>query len=167
MRRIFFFVGILTVLIGLGCSTSKKVTAGTGKQTSAAGGEVKILQSWQGDYPVDQLKRLPEKQREKAVGFIDDSKTFAGVWKAFKKGEAVPEIDFKANLVLFVRNTQFYNRISIGKINVTNGVAELLAMETMSAMPIEDKVAMSMVLVERKGIKGLKSGDSIIQVSSF
>ncbi len=155
------------MLVGLGCSTSEKVAAGTGKQTSTAGGEVKILQSWQGDYPVVKLNLLPVKQRSQGIGFINDAKIFADVWKAFKPREAVPEIDFKRNLVLFVRNTQFYNRISIGKINVTNGVAELLAMETMSAMPIEDKVAMSMVLVERKGIKGLKSGDSIIQVSSF
>ena len=51
-----------------------------------------------------------------------------------------PEIDFTVNLVLFARNTQFYNRINIGKVNVSNGVAEVLAMETMSAMPIEDKV---------------------------
>ena len=164
MRKLRLWVTILTVVFYFSCSGSNYRTA---EQTPAASGEVNILQSWKGDFPVDQLNLLPEGQREQAVGFIGDAETFAGVWKAFKKGEAVPEIDFKANLVLFVRNTQFYNRISIGKINVTNGVAELLAMETMSAMPIEDKVAMSMVLVERRGIKGLKSGDSIIQVSSF
>ena len=110
-----------------------------------------------------QLDLLPDKQREQAVGFIDDAKTFEKVWKAFKPGEAVPEIDFKTNFVLFVRNTQFYNRISIGKVKVTNGVAEVLAMETMSAMPIEDKVAMSLVVVARMGIKGLKTGDGIRQ----
>ncbi len=32
--------------------------------------------------------------------------------------------DFKANLVLFAHNTQFYNRISIGKVNVANGSAD-------------------------------------------
>ena len=32
--------------------------------------------------------------------------------------------DFKANLVLFARNTQFYNRISIGKVDVANGSAD-------------------------------------------
>ena len=79
-------------------------------------GEAKILQSWQGDYPVAQLDLLPKKQREQAVGFISDAKTFEGVWKAFKPGEDVPKIDFKANRVLFARNTQFYNRMSIGKV---------------------------------------------------
>jgi hypothetical protein len=91
--------------------------------SQAVKSEAEILQSWQGDYPVAQLKLLPESQREQPVGFIDDAKTFEGVWKAFEPGEAVPEIDFKANLVLFARNTQFFNRISIGKVKVTNGVA--------------------------------------------
>jgi hypothetical protein len=133
--------------------------------TKTLTGEAEILQSWQGDYPTAQLKLLPENQREQAVGFIDDTKVFAGVWNAFKPGEAVPEIDFTANLVLFARNSQFFNRISIGKVNITNGVAEVLAMETMSAMPIEDRVAMSLVVVSRKGITAIKTGDKIIPVN--
>jgi len=159
MRRIGLLVTILTGVIYFGCSGSNDRTA---EQTPAAGGEVNILQSWQGDFPVDQLNLLPEGQREQAVGFIGDAETFAGVWKAFKPGEAVPEIDFKANLVLFARNTQFFNRISIGKVNVTNGVAALLAMETMSALPIEDKVAMSQVVVAREGITAIQSGNEIV-----
>jgi len=130
----------------------------------ALDGKAKILQSWQGDYPTAQLNLLPDDQREQAVGFIDDAKTFEGMWKALKPGETVPEIDFGANLVLFARNTQFYNRIRIGKVNVTNGVAEVLAMETMSAMPIKDKVAMSLVVVPRQGITAVQSGDQMIPV---
>ena len=128
-------------------------------------GEAEILQSWQGNYPVAQLKLLPEKQCEQAVGFIDDAKIFEAVWKVFKPGEAVPEIDFKTNLVLFARNTQFYNRISIGKVKVTNGVAEVLAMETMSAMPIEDKVAMSLAVVARQRITAIQAGDKNIPIN--
>jgi hypothetical protein len=67
---------------------------------------------------------LSEKQRKQAIYFINDAETFAGVWKAFKSVGAVPKIDFKTNLVLCVRNTQFYNCISIGKASVTKGVAE-------------------------------------------
>jgi len=128
-------------------------------------GEADILQSWQGDFPLAQLQLMPVKQREQGIGFIDNAETFSAVWKAFKPGVTVPEIDFKTNLVLFARNTQFFNRIRIGKVNVTNGVAEVLAMETMSAMPIEDKVAMSLVVLNRKGITGIRSGDNIIQIN--
>jgi hypothetical protein len=130
----------------------------------ALDGEAEILQSWEGDYPVAQLQLLPEKQRQQAVGFIGDAKTFEAVWKTFKPGETVPEIDLKTNVVLFTRNTQFYNRIRIGKVKVTKGVAEVLAMETMSAMPIEDKVAMSLVKVSRQGITAIQSGDEIIPI---
>ena len=41
---------------------------------------------------------------------------------------------------------------------------EIIAMETMSAMPIEDKVAMSMVVVLRKGITGIRAGEEVIPV---
>lgn len=130
-------------------------------------GEADILQSWQGDFPLAQLQLMPVNQREQGIGFIDNAETFAAVWKAFKPGETVPEIDFKANLVLFARNTQFFNRIRIGKVNVTNGVAEVLAMETMSAMPIEDKVAMSMVAIARQGITGIQSNDKIVPIKKI
>ena len=79
-----------------------------------------------------------------------------------KPDEDVPEIDFKANLVLFARNTQFYNRISIGQVNVTNGVAEVVAMETMSVMPIEDRVATSLGVVPPWGITAIQTGDKIL-----
>ncbi|MCK4604026.1 MAG: hypothetical protein KAU41_04920 [Deltaproteobacteria bacterium] len=59
----------------------------------------------------------------------------------------------------------FYNRISIGKVNVKNGVAEVLAMETMSAMPIQDKVAMSLVVVARQGITAIQTGDKDIPIN--
>jgi hypothetical protein len=165
MRRARLLATILAVAIYLSYSASNFGAAETGKETPAASGEVAILQSWQGDYPVAQLKLLPEKQREQGVGFIDDGETFKTVWNVFKPGEDVPKIDFKAHLVLFARNTQFYNRISIGKVKVTNGVAEMLAMETMSAMPIEAKVAMSLVVVPRQGITAIQNGDKIIPIN--
>jgi hypothetical protein len=167
MKKIILFITVLTPVILAGGSHSDTRTLMMADNSQAINGEAKILQSWQGDYPVARLNLLPEKQREQAVGFIGDSKTFEHVWKAFKPGEDAPVIDFRANLVLFARNTQFYNRISIGKVNVSNGVAEVLAMETMSAMPIEGKVVMSLVVVARNGIKGLKTGDGIRQFSNY
>ena len=79
-------------------------------------------------------------------------------------GEEVPAVDFKNHLVLFSRNTQFFNRISIFKVEVTKGVAQVLSMETRSARPIEDKVAMSLVLVVQEGISSLQSGEITIPI---
>jgi hypothetical protein len=167
MKRIGLLPTVLTLVLMCGCSHANTRMEKIAHHSSAASGEVTILQSWQGDYPVAQLKLLPEGQREKPVGFINDAKTFEAVWEAFKAGEAVPKIDFKVNLVLFARNTQFYNRIRIGKVNVKNGVAEVLAMETMSAMPIEEKVGISLVVVARQGISGIQAGDEVIPVNDY
>ncbi len=153
-----------TLILLFGCSQANTPMEIIPDHSLAANGEAAILQSWQGDYPVDKLSQLPENQRKYSIGYIDNAEIFNSVWKSFKSGEDVPEIDFKTNLVIFARNTQFYNLIRIGQVNMKNGVAEVLAMETMSAMPIEDKVAMSLVVVSRKGITAIKTGDEIIPV---
>ncbi|MBC2714340.1 MAG: hypothetical protein HF978_03440 [Desulfobacteraceae bacterium] len=120
--------------------------------------DLAILDKWSGDYPVDKLECLPLGQQEVRVGYISDKLIFSDVWKAFKPAEPVPEIDFGKNMVIFSRNVQFYNRLNIFRIIIDNGVAEVLAMETMSAMPIEDKVAMAMAVVSRSEIRFLQTG---------
>ena len=152
MKRDNLLLTVFTLVMMFGCSHSDTSAMKVAHHSQPLNWDAEILQSWKGDYPVAQLKLLPVAQREQGIGFIHEAKTFKNVWKTFKPGEYVPEIDFKANLVLFARNTQFYNRISIGKVNVKNCVAEVLAMETMSSMPIEDKVAISLVVVAREGI---------------
>jgi len=164
MKKNILVLMVLTLVIFTGCNRSDTTTTEKAERAQAVEGEAKILQAWQGDYPVTQLNMLPEKQRENSVGYVDDAKTFEGIWKVFKPGEEVPEIDFTANMVIFARNTQFFNRIRIGRVNVTNAVAEVLAMETMSAMPIEEKVAMSLAVVPRQGITAIKTGDKNIPI---
>jgi len=159
MRRIWLYVAALPVIIFVFMESDIRADSPQENVTQA-----KILQSWQGDYPVAKLRLLPKKQRDRAVGYIEDAKTFENVWKTFKPDELVPTVDLRKHIVLFARNTQYYNRISIGKVNVTDGVAELLAMETMSAIPIEDKVAMSMALVSLKGIDSISTPDGLVHL---
>lgn len=72
-----------------------------GQKTSGKPGkDLHILQSWSGDYPVDQLDPLPHFQRKERVGYIDDAAIFTGLWQAFKPGNEVPEVDFKSHLIL-------------------------------------------------------------------
>lgn len=89
---------------------------------------------------------------------------FTGVWQAFKPRENVPEINFNRNLVVFSRNTHFYNRTSIAKVILKDCVAEILAMETMSAMPIEDKVAIAPAEVSQARIKFIQADTEQIPV---
>lgn len=110
------------------------------------------------------LDLLPVGQRQSSVGYLDDVESFAAVWRVFQPGKALPEVDFANQLVVFTRNVNFYNRTAIFKVTLTQGTAEVLAMETMSAMPIEDKVAMALAVIPRSGVLFIASGNERIGV---
>lgn len=159
-------ISVTLVLIFLSsCSRSIDNKADPSQPVPPITGEAKIQQSWQGDYPVDRLMALPENIDQPGIGYIADPKIFGKVWAAFNPKESEPRIDFKENLVIFVRNIHYYNRIQIGKIKLEKGVAEVLAMETLSARPIEDVVAIFMALISRKGITGIQGREGVIQVA--
>jgi hypothetical protein len=128
--------------------------------------ELVISQSWSGDYPVSELPRLPQGQQQTRVGYLGSAAAFASVWAAFKPGEAVPGVDFSRQIVVFHRNVDFYNRTRIFKVTLRDGVADVLAMETMSAIPIEDKVAMAMAVIPRANLKSLRSGSARVPVGA-
>jgi len=153
---------MISMLLAFACLSAGSATI----QAQVSGAKnLPILEKWNGDYPVAHLGRLPGSGNEYRVGFIDDPATFAGVWQAFKPEAKVPEVDFKKNLVVYSRNVTFYNRTSIFKVTLKDGVADILAMETMSALPIAETVAMSMVVIPRAGIQFIRAGDQRILVS--
>jgi hypothetical protein len=139
--------------------------AGAAARASAPN-DLPILQKWSGDYPVVYLNRLPEGQQRSHVGLIGDEPTFRGVWEVFKPGEKVPAVDFSKELVVFSRNVIFYNRTSIAKVTLRDGVAEVSAIETRSSLPIEDKVAMAIAVIPRAGVKFIQAGEERVPVSN-
>lgn len=128
--------------------------------------DLAIQEQWVGDFPITALNQFPADQRKNQNGSIGEAKTFAAIWTSFQPGTPLPSVDFSKDLVLFTRNVQFFNRTRIGRVKLTDGVAELLAMETMSARPIEDKVAMALAVVPRGGIRFVESGGQRIPVSA-
>jgi hypothetical protein len=126
--------------------------------------EFAIVQSWSGDYPVAELNRLPAGQRQSPVGYLGNAAAFESVWAVFKPGEALPAVDFGKQIVVFHRNVNFYNRTRIFKVTLREGIAEVLAMETMSALPIVDKVAMAMAVIPRANVKAIQAGPARIPV---
>ena len=112
--------------------------------------------TWSGDYPIAALEQLPPGQQQNRAGYIGDVDTFAKVWQNFMPEAALPAVDFANNLVVFHRNVVYYNRTNIFKVTFTEGVAEVLAMETMSAMPVEDRAAMAMAVIPRAGVKAIR-----------
>jgi hypothetical protein len=92
---------------------------------------------------------------------------FNEVWKVFKPMEKVPDVDFSDHMVVFSRKVTFFNRTAIMKVMLKEGVAEILARETMSAMPIEEKVAMSMAVIPRSGVNFIAAGKKPIPVKPY
>jgi len=131
----------------------------------AADKEVKILQQWVGLYPTDKLELLPKGQREAAVGYLGDAKSFEAVWKAWKPTEQVPEVDFKENLVVFTRNVRFLNTLRIVKVTRNEGTVDVVAIETRSARPIRDRCSLAAAVISRQGVKAIKNGGAVVDVA--
>ncbi|WP_300455677.1 hypothetical protein [Desulfobacula sp.] len=133
----------------------------------AAGHEpqnIAILQDWQGDYPVSEIHRLPVGMQSWRIGYINHATDLTAVWQVFKPGDKPPEIDFKHHLVLFARNVVFFNRIGIAAVLLKDGDAQVLVRETMSALPIEDRVAMALAVIPAAGVRNLLMGNEKIPI---
>ena len=126
-----------------------------------------ILKKWSGDYPVHELGRLPAGQQHTTAGYIGDPETFIQVWRAFMPQEILPAVDFSKNIVVFTRNVRFYNRTSILKVMLQEGTADIIAMETMSALPIEEKAAMAMAVIPRHGVMAIRAGAEKVEVMPY
>ncbi|MGD8716650.1 MAG: Gmad2 immunoglobulin-like domain-containing protein, partial [Desulfobacterales bacterium] len=125
---------------------------------------IPVINHWIGEYPVARLNRLPEAQRDTPIGFINDANMFRAVWQAFKPKDEPPKLDFDHNMVIFIRNVRFFNRTRILKVVLTDGIADIVAMETRSALPIEDKMAMALAEIPKKGVRAVRTKKHLIPV---
>ena len=145
-------VTTLSLVIGLSCLVACTPVAVQSSEPQ----NLTPSATWSGDYPIAALDQLPPGQQQNRAGYIGDVGTFAKVWQNFMPEAALPAVDFANNLVVFHRNVVYYNRTNIFKVTLTEGVAEVLAMETMSAMPVEDRAAMAMAVIPRAGVKAIR-----------
>ncbi len=156
---------VLLMVFAIACSAIVNNKSGVNNDPMSMA-TIPITNQWNGEYPVTQLDRLPEGQRNTPAGYIDDPAIFRAAWQALKFTEVPPEIDFDHHMVIFVRNVTFFNRLRIFKVSLTDGIADIMAMETRSALPIEDKVAMALAAIPKKGIRAIRSGNLLVPVRS-
>ena len=156
MNTLRVFLAPMLLAVMTGCATVP--------EANAPPAELAIAQSWNGDYPVAELKLLPEGQQQSGAGYLGSATAFASVWAAFRPGEAVPTVNFRKQVVVFHRNVSFYNRTRIFRVTLKEGVADVLAAETMSAIPVTDKVAMALAVIPRAGVKAIQAGTVRIPV---
>lgn len=147
-----------------GPSTPGSTSQMTGTPAGALPASVMIVKKWDGDFPVAALKKLPRGQQKAPEGYIGDPGTFTEVWKSFRPGEKAPPVDFGTNMVVFTRNVKFYNRKAITRVTLLDGIMEIRGVETMTSVPVTNKVAMAMAEVPRQGVKTLRAGDKFIPV---
>lgn len=147
----------LLLVISLTCLAGGAAAAVAGSEPQ----DLALIATWSGDYPVAALEQLPAGQRQNRVGYLGDAAALARVWQSFMPGETPPAVDFAKSLVVFSRNVDFYNRTHIFKVTLAAGVAEVLAMETMSAIPLAEKAAMAMAVVPRAGIRAIRIDSSV------
>jgi len=156
MKTLFQSALIFLMLLLVACVSTTPDGTIIKKDDKEKISDVRIIQNWSGDFPVAKLDMLPKGQERLPAGYIGDKTTFQNVWQIFSPGTPVPEVDFDNNMIVFGRNTQFYNRTTIFKVTLNEeGIASILAMATMTSTPIEDKVAMSMAVIPRQGIKSI------------
>lgn len=156
--------GQVRLVIGLLGLLGIIVFAAGGGALQAAPVALKIKQVWAGNLPLAALEDLPAAQRSAPIGYIDSADTFALIWQSLQDQPAVPEVDFDKELVVFVRNRDYFNAIRIGAVRLDGGVAEILAMETLTSRPITDMVGFSMAVVEKEGIEAVAAGEMRIEI---
>ena len=163
MKYKYLPVALMMLVLVSGCDNAPPV-ANNPPVTDDPPVDLVISQTWSGDYPVAELRRLPGSQQESGAGYLGTPAEFEAVWSLFKPAEPVPVVDFGEHIVVFHRNVDFYNQTRIFKVSLEDGVLEVLAMETMSALPIEDKVSMALAVVPREGVKFIQAGPTRIPV---
>jgi hypothetical protein len=131
---------------------------------STAPQALEIIDHWQGDYPVAELNRLPEDQGAVRCGALVTAAQFHPVWQALMPERAAPDIDFCRRLVVFCRNVCFYNRLSVAGVLLRGETAEVLTRATLSALPIEDRVAMALAVIPRAGVSFAGSENGGVRV---
>ena len=119
---------------------------------------IPISQTWAGDLPVAALNQLPAALRDTGVGFIRDPQVLTSLVQAIRPNPEGIRFDPTREMVVFVRNTAFYNRIRIGSFRLDHGVMEIIALETRAARPITDTVAIALAVVSTEGVRELKTG---------
>ena len=135
--------------------------------TTVMDGPVQILGTLNGDLPVSSLKMLPTELQEQPVGYLSSQKHLDAVLQSIQAGgKSLPVVDFPSQIILFTKNTIYYNRLSIGQVSRNGETLTLLAMETRSAMPITDKVAISLVIIERAGAKFIDTGNTLVTIGN-
>jgi hypothetical protein len=104
---------------------------------------IKPSQEWKGEVQDEGQQKLAPKG-----GYIADAKTFEAVWKGWKVGDKMPEINFKKNLVLVA--TTRGSRLNLRPMLDDKGNLRVLALATRDLRP---GFRYQIAVVDREGVR--------------
>jgi hypothetical protein len=119
---------------------------------------LKIVASWSGEASAAELQAMPQWLQRLRAGCIGDEAAFAAFWALFKPGAIPPRVDFGRNLAVFVARDSAYEQLSIVKVTLKEGTAEVVASGYRSAPVREGRLSVAVAIVRRAGITSLKVG---------
>jgi hypothetical protein len=111
--------------------------------TRAGGQKLKPVHQWSGSIDDTELEKLAPKS-----GYLADAKKFAELWKEWKVGKKMPEIDFKKQIALVA--TTRGSRLNMTPQLTDNGDLRVLAIATRDFRP---GFRYQVVVVDRAGVK--------------
>jgi len=82
----------------------------------------------------------------------------------FKRGTAMPKVDFSKNLVIFIRGEGSCKQMFIAKVTLKDAVADVVADENRSGPPPEGHSAMALAAIPRDKVKFIRVGKEQIAV---
>ena len=121
-----------------------------------------VIERWSGQYPVNELYRMPEEQMINGTGFVNNAATWNKIWHGANQSDA-PAVDFHSEIVCFAHNVVFLNilHVTAGTVD-DDGVVDVLAIQTKTARPIDDFVYWSAGTIPIAGLTHLRvAGDTL------
>ena len=119
---------------------------------------IKIVMSWGADVSAAEFEALPSWIPALKGGYVCDEAAFTALWSVLKPGTIPPKIDFTKHMVVFAARDSAYEQLFVAKVDLKDGVAEVVANGYPGGQSRPDRLAIAAAVIPKFGIQFLKVG---------
>lgn len=119
---------------------------------------------WPVTLAIDALDHLSLSQRDLPIGYVDRNDAWCAIWELAENKQSPPKIDFDHEIVLFIKNTVYLNRLKLTGVHLDDGTLNLEMRNSRSARPIRDKFHAVFFVMPRSGIDSVRLGNQSLSV---